>query len=94
MQRMRKIVKRLKIDHDSMLRHLMTLRTDVDPNLSAYASVRPANYKEIVPMPFDKIAFLHASKRYLIPFEWYSNPRPSTTSTSWAVMLHTTISIP
>src|SRR5262249_8326489 len=31
---------------------------------------------------------LYASQRYNIPFGWYANPIPSTTSTSWTIFLH------
>jgi hypothetical protein len=79
------IVEDLKKDQNSMFKHLMTLRTDNYPTETAYASVRPAQYASIVPMPADKLAFVYASKRYMIPFGWFSNPLPSTASTSCAV---------
>ena len=81
-------VQELQKDHDSMYEHLMTLRNDQYVVTSAYDAVRPANYASLLPIPTDKLAFLYASKRYMIPFGWFANPLPSTTSTSWAVMLH------
>ncbi|MGE3534665.1 MAG: hypothetical protein AB7H48_07520 [Parachlamydiales bacterium] len=78
----------MRKDHDSMFTHLMTLRTDEYPTTAAYNEVRPSNYTKLIPMPSDKLAFLYSSKRYAIPFGWFANPIPSTTSTSWAVMLH------
>ncbi len=78
----------LQKDHDSMMEHLMTLRNDLYVTTDAYDSVRPANYASLIEIPQDKLAFLYASKRYMIPFGWFANPLPSTTSTSWAIMLH------
>ncbi len=78
----------MRKDHDSMFAHLMTLRTDQYLTTAAYDNVRPSNYGKLIPMPADKLAFLYSSKRYAIPFGWFANPIPSTTSTSWAVMLH------
>lgn len=84
----------LQRDHDSMVKNLLTLRTDRYPTEPAYADVRPkgagedGSYEQLVPIPSGKLAFLYASKRYFIPFGWYANPLPSTTSTSWAIMLH------
>ncbi|MBI2811989.1 MAG: hypothetical protein HYX67_14330, partial [Candidatus Melainabacteria bacterium] len=81
-------VQSLQNDHDSMFAKLMTLRSDKYLTTKAYDGVRPTGYAQLIPMPADKIAFLYASKRYMIPFGWFANPIPSTTSTSWAVMLH------
>lgn len=81
-------VQDLQKDHDSMLKNLMTLRSDLYPATDAYATVRPQNYPTLLPIPSDKLAFVYASKRYMIPFGWFANPLPSTTSTSWAIMLH------
>ncbi len=83
-----KCVQDLQKDHDSMLKNLMTLRTDLYSTTEAYSSVRPGDYLSLVPIPSDKLAFLYASKRYMLPFGWYANPLPSTTSTSWAILLH------
>ncbi len=82
------MVDAMQKDHDSMFEHLMTLRTDLYPTTDAYLEVRPENYTSLIPMGSDKLAFLYSSKRYAIPFGWFANPIPSTTSTSWAVMLH------
>lgn len=81
-------VQNLQKDHDSMYKNLMTLRTDLYPTTDAYSSARPDNYDSLVPIPSGKLAFIYASKRYMIPFGWFANPLPSTTSTSWAIMLH------
>ncbi|HEY5814533.1 MAG TPA: hypothetical protein VIT23_18000, partial [Terrimicrobiaceae bacterium] len=75
-------------DQNTMLKGLMELRTDTYPTKEMYASVRPANYRELISMPSDKVAFIYASKRYMIPFGWFANPLPSTTASSWAIMLH------
>ncbi len=78
----------LQKDHDSMFKNLMTLRSDLYPVADAYKEVRPADYTALLPIPQEKLAFIYASKRYMIPFGWFANPLPSTTSTSWVVMLH------
>lgn len=78
----------LQQDHDSMFEHLMSLRSDQYIQSDAYSAVRPADYQNLVPIPDGKLAFVYASKRYMIPFGWFANPLPSTTSTSWALMLH------
>jgi hypothetical protein len=82
------MVAAMQKDHDSMFAKLMTLRTDQYVKTEAYQSVRPPNYSELIPITSDKLAFLYASKRYAIPFGWFANPIPSTTSTSWTIMLH------
>ena len=81
-------VQALQTDHDSMLKNLMTLRTDQYPAAEAYSTVRPASYAALVPIPSGKLAFIYASKRYAIPFGWFANPLPSATSSAWALMLH------
>ncbi len=81
-------VQSLQKDHDSMFRYVMTLRSDVYPKMPAYGTVRPQNYSALIPMPPDKLSFVYANKRYMIPFGWFANPIPSTTSTSWILMLH------
>ncbi|MCH9631664.1 MAG: hypothetical protein S4CHLAM37_16880 [Chlamydiia bacterium] len=78
----------LKKDHDSMFKNLMSLRSDHYPTSAAYDTVRPADYTTLIPIPSGKLAFVYASKRYMIPFGWFANPLPSTTSTSWSMMLH------
>jgi hypothetical protein len=77
----------LQKDHDSLCGHFLTLRSDNYPAQAAYAAVRPAGYQNLIPIPQGKLSFVYASKRYAIPFGWFANPIPSTTSTSWAVML-------
>lgn len=81
-------VQELEKDHDSMCKNILTLRSDLYPASDAYATVRPADYTQLLPIPDNKLAFVYASKRYMIPFGWFANPLPSTTSTAWAIMLH------
>jgi len=78
----------LQADHDSMVTALLTLRNDSYAATAAYEHSRPTGYDSLIPISPDKLAFIYASKRYFIPFGWYSNPLPSTTSTSWSLMLH------
>jgi len=87
-------VENLQEDHDSMCQHVLSLRSDQYPISSAYESVRPADYTQLIygkdasTPPLDKLSFVYASKRYFIPFGWFSNPLPSTTGTSWSIILH------
>lgn len=78
----------LQTNHDSMTKYLLTLRSDQYSQTTAYEKVRPQDYDSLIPMSSDKLAFIYASKRYMIPFGWFANPLPSTTSTSWSLMLH------
>jgi len=81
----------LKADSQTMSAGFNTLNTDNYSNDSktqnAYKYVRPANYTSLINIPTDKLAYVYASRRCMIPFGWMANPLPSTTSTSWAVML-------
>ena len=77
----------LQKDHDSMMKHIVSLRSDLYSKTPAYAGVCPENYDGLISIPNGKLAFLYASKRYMIPFGWFANPLPSTTSTSWLIML-------
>lgn len=87
-QRAKTYVADLKKDHDAMAFHIQSLRTDFYAEETMFDQVRPANYASLFSIPPDKLGYLYASKRYLIPFGWYANPIPSTASTTWAVMLH------
>jgi len=78
----------LKKDHNTMVSHIQSLRTDRYACEDAFKSVRPPNYQSLINIPPNKLGYLYANKRYLIPFGWYANPIPSMASTTWAVMLH------
>jgi hypothetical protein len=81
-------VQQLSKDEKSMIQGMCTLRSDSYAQENAYSSVRPADYSSLISLPEDSLAYVYASKRYLIPFGWYANPLPSTASTAWAIMLH------
>lgn len=87
-QRARTMVADLKKDHASMMKHIVSLRQDKYATNKAYQDVRPANYGNLLKIPSNKLSFLYASKRYFIPFGWFANPLPSTTSTAWIIMLN------
>jgi len=77
----------LQADHDAMMTNILNLRTD--KYLAAgFPDGLEAPYFPYVNPPEGHLAFLYASKRYAIPFGWYANPIPSTTSTSWTIYLH------
>jgi hypothetical protein len=77
----------LQSDHDSMMAHLLNLRTDNYVAASFPDGLNSKSFGYVKP-PAGQLAFLYASKRYNIPFGWYANPIPSTTSTSWTIYLH------
>ncbi len=79
----------LQADHDVMIANLLNLRSDKYVSMgSNFPEALEAEHFNYVKPPAGELAFLYASKRYYIPFGWYANPIPSTTSTSWAVYLH------
>lgn len=78
----------LQKDHDSMMKNIVSLRNDKYETNDAYKDVRPANYGKLINIPDNKLSFIYASKRYFIPFGWFANPIPSTTSTAWIIMLN------
>ena len=82
----------LKADAKTMRKGLLTLRSDNYSNdtksESAYQHARPANYDDLISIPKGKLSYIYASRRCFIQFGWMANPLPSTTSTSWAVMMN------
>ncbi|MFN0065054.1 MAG: hypothetical protein ACKVOH_02320 [Chlamydiales bacterium] len=65
---------------------LKSLRTDSYGSEPTYEESRPKEYDTLFSLGKDELAYLYASKSYFIPFGWYVNPLPSTSSTSWAIM--------
>ena len=80
-------VESLTADERSMLTKVMSLRTDNYPTTTNFKN-RPPDWASLIPIPSDKLGFIYAQKRYLIPFGWWANPLPSTTSSSWPIMLY------
>lgn len=76
---------------------VQSLTADEQAMLKALSNLRVGNYEKTkfagAPKLPDKSlslangAYLYASKRYMIPFGWYANPLPSTSSTAWMVMV-------
>jgi hypothetical protein len=79
----REYVTQLQADERAMLQALQRLRID------RYAGTgfpgRPDNFSSLLKQ--QHLPYLYASRRYLIPFGWYANPLPSTSSTAWMIML-------
>jgi hypothetical protein len=51
---------------------------------------KPKNYAKLIAEPRAPLAaqpYLYASSRYRIPFGWYANPLPSTSSTAWILLV-------
>ncbi|NNM60278.1 MAG: hypothetical protein HKM04_10765 [Legionellales bacterium] len=79
----------LTSDEQSMVAHLNTLRTDqYGQSSSSFQDVAPPNYTKLISLQSGQLGFVYASKRYDIPFGWWANPLPSTTSVAWPVMLY------
>lgn len=85
------MITKMQADLDSMLKNMANVRSDTYPSAPAMAGHQPQGgaYNDLIKMDDrNQVAFLYASKRYFIPFGWYANPIPSTTSTAWALMVH------
>jgi hypothetical protein len=51
---------------------------------------KPPGYARLIVEPTSPIRsepYLYCSRRYFIPFGWYANPLPSTSSTAWAILV-------
>jgi hypothetical protein len=83
-----KYVSELKDDERSMLLGIQKLR--FDQYISGGISGKPKNYANLIIEPTKPLGvapYLYASKRYRIPFGWYANPLPSTSSTAWVILI-------
>ncbi len=86
--RARTLVAALKADEEAMLQGLERLR--FDRYVAGQLPGKPARYAELVVEPASPIPsqpYLYSSRRYHIPFGWYGNPLPSTSSTAWALLV-------
>ena len=79
----RQFEQELREDERTMLRGVQALRLD------RYAVTefpgKPEHYSELI--TGRTRPYLYASRRYRIPFGWYANPIPSTTSTAWVILI-------
>lgn len=51
---------------------------------------KPKDYASLIVEPTSPVPsepYLYSSRRYLVPFGWYGNPLPSTSSTAWAILV-------
>ena len=81
-----KYIAALKEDETAMLRAVQMLR--LDKYQATVFPGKPDNYSDLISEKTKP--YLYASRRYFIPFGWYANPIPSTTSTAWMFMLANT----
>ncbi|MBS0376852.1 MAG: hypothetical protein JSS29_00090 [Proteobacteria bacterium] len=86
--RARILVVALKADEEAMVEGLERMRFSryVDGHLTG----KPAHYPDLIVEPTSPIPsepYLYSSRRYRIPFGWYGNPLPSTSSTAWAILI-------
>jgi hypothetical protein len=79
----RQYEKDLREDEAAMLDGVQTLR--FDRYLTTDFPEKPDNYADLIVQSGKP--YLYASKRYQVPFGWYANPIPSTSSTAWMIML-------
>jgi hypothetical protein len=78
----------LREDSRTMLKGLQTLR--IDRYTAAKFPGKPKNYATLIADPMYPVRaepYVYSSKRYRIPFGWYGNPIPSTSSTAWAILI-------
>ncbi|MDB6101752.1 MAG: hypothetical protein JWO52_1751 [Gammaproteobacteria bacterium] len=89
-------------DHADALRYEAALREDErhmldglqELRLNRYAKAdfpgKPGNYARLIVEPTNPVRsepYVYSSKRYRIPFGWYGNPIPSTSSTAWIILI-------
>jgi hypothetical protein len=83
-----KYVAELRDDERSMIAGIQKLRSD--EYVSADISGKPKDYANLIIEPTKPSGvdpYLYATKRYRIPFGWYANPLPSTSSTAWIILI-------
>jgi hypothetical protein len=73
----------LQADERAMLQGIQALR--LDRYAAAAFPGKPNDYSSLIVGPTKP--YLYASRRYRIPFGWYANPLPSTSSTAWVIMI-------
>jgi hypothetical protein len=81
-------VAELREDQRTMLKGLQDLR--IDRYTAANFPGKPKNYAALIaePMyPARAEPYIYSSRRYQIPFGWYGNPIPSTSSTAWVILI-------
>ena len=87
-QRARAFETKLREDEAAMLVGIQNLRFSQYTHGSLAG--KPRDYQALIMEPTTPVRsepYLYSSKRYLIPFGWYGNPIPSTSSTAWAILL-------
>jgi hypothetical protein len=89
-------------DHAAALRYQAELREDERHMLEGLQELRldryakgefpgkPADYARLMVEsgnPVRSAPYVYSSKRYRVPFGWYGNPIPSTSSTAWVILI-------
>ena len=78
----------LREDERNMLKGLQDLR--FDRYTTANFPGKPKNYATLIAEPTKPVRaepYVYSSRRYRIPFGWYGNPIPSTSSTAWVILV-------
>jgi len=78
----------LREDERQMLNGLQELR--LDRYAKADFPGKPKNYVRLIAEPRKALRsepYVYSSRRYRIPFGWYGNPIPSTSSTAWIMVI-------
>lgn len=86
--RARVLVGVLQADEAAMLDGLERMR--YSRYVQGHLPGKPPRYADLIVEPTHPVAsepYLYSSRRYRIPFGWYGNPLPSTSSTAWAILV-------
>jgi hypothetical protein len=84
--RARELLVRLRSDERELLAGMQQLR--FSRYLHSALPGQPADYATLfADHALHVDPYVYASRRYRIPFGWYANPLPSTSSTAWAILV-------
>jgi hypothetical protein len=86
--RAREWVARLRADERALMAGMRQLQ--YSRYIEASVPGKPPGYARLIVEPTRPVRsepYLYSSRRYLIPFGWYGNPLPSTSSTAWAILI-------
>jgi len=77
----------LRADEEAMIAGLERMR--LSSYVHGHLAGKPPDYARLMAATgrVQSEPYLYSSRRYLIPFGWYGNPLPSTSSTAWAVLV-------
>jgi len=86
--RARDWVARLRTDEGALVAGMQHMQ--LSRYIAADVPGKPPGYARLIVEatgPVRNDPYLYSSRRYLIPFGWFGNPLPSTSSTAWAILI-------